>query len=435
MIFYTNVTLYLLLFLIIILFEFTRKKKVILDTLSFFNVYYLIFYSVAPLGLIILNEVNIPFENIEYIYNIYTPFFSLAFYMFFLLGTKLKVKKIKKINKGNKKNYGIIFVQLCMVVMILLYASGYGGILEAISKASYIRSGYTDRTLFGFLKRFFTIQYILVGMFYILQKKRKKYILFFYLSLILSIITALLLGGRINFLYFSVILLLCYFRLNKEKVVEIIPLLKKIFMTSSFLFILSFLVLYGKRAINSIKYLIKGDLETYKLMLIGSKNSDTGGIINFLSNFSHTSVSIKAAIFTDIHPNYVIDLFSAIINLLPGFSTSNLSIAYLNTYNILGVMESTVPPGMIGFVIYYFSIFAIPFLGMLYGIIWKNLNELFLQLIEEDLIFYPIMIYYSWNLGNGIYTSDIRVDVSKSFPVILFIVFFLWTRKVKFRLR
>lgn len=435
---YINIIILLLLFGFIPIFEIFRKKDRIIDTLSFFNFYFFIFYVIVPLILLFYKIKGVYFKNVEFSENPFLGILILVFYMILVLTyVKLKLdKKIFSIKSNNfllkKENIAgnliIVLLLIIMTFLIFIYCNGYGGIREALEKSSFIRMGLIKPHKFSFLKRFFSVNIIISGVCYLKIKiENKGYIKFFY-SLVLAICSLFLLGGRANFIYLFMMFFVIDINTVKNKRIYI-----KYFILGIILF---YFVEYGKRIINSIQILLQGNYIEYINAVIDYKEkiNKGQGYNTFIDQFSHPVLSLFPALFFSNNNSFLIDSMSALISLIPGITELTPSISVTNTFYFLGVKESIVPPGIIGFSIYYFGIFGIVIVPLVYGIVFKYINKVFKEIILKNKYIYPFYILLSLQIGIVVYTGDIRVDLHRmSYLLFYFLILLLFSQFKKIK--
>ncbi len=129
-----------------------RKKDLIVDTLSIFNLYFIVFYILPPIYFLLINTEHINHWLISGFNLTRISFYVLFAYISFIFGWKMfrtKATIIKPRRLRNPKS----LINICFISAILygiaffLFVQAYGGLKEALIFGVQIRYGLEDREL------------------------------------------------------------------------------------------------------------------------------------------------------------------------------------------------------------------------------------------------------------------------------------------------
>lgn len=374
--------------------EIVRQKKTIFDFLSFFNILFCLMLPL-PAFLLATNLVkktselsfNLNVNDVQILLAIFLGYLTI-FVGFYSQGA-IKYGKALKIEWRDRQVILTIaiFLLLLSTVAIHIYAAQFGGVVNAMSQATSIRTNTAEGAgPLSFFKHFmflsYLASYLLASL--ILLKPRKKYRFFFYsafvLSAINSIIAATTTGGRGHLIFYFLI-----FYLRRVIVSKKIPWLFTIilFMTGGLL------ILYGKTFFFSLSAIKDGFGAVQEVFLEGldSQEPDKGSFLDDLvSNFSYPLYSLQAAFHTEYPQRLFVDWIYGIVAFLPE-RLLNVdvpdTISTLNTIYIVGNDEFEIPTGMFAFGIYSLSWLGLIIVCFSYGWIGRYLQTLLYQHIWD----------------------------------------------------
>lgn len=357
---------YLGLTLFIILIEIFRKKKVVFDFWSFFNFIFCLMYSIPAF----LMSANLGVKGVTntggFKFNINDAQVLLAIFLGYftiLIGFRSasaqnNARKIILSWRSEKMILKVaIFLLLFSCVSVQIYASQFGGVITAISKATFIRTAVAEGGILVFFKHFmflsFCASYLLAAL--IFYQKRRKHKLFLYTAFVISVICTVIgvtiTGGRAHLIIYFLTFYLVKVIVNNK-----VPWL----LTISLLLPSILFVLYGKAFFFSLSGIKDGFDAVRELFVAGieSQSEQSEGFSNLVGNFSYQIYSLKAALSTDYPQRLFIDWYYGIVSFLPE-RLLNIqlpeTISTLNTTYITGTNEFKIPTGMFAFGIYSFS--------------------------------------------------------------------------------
>lgn len=433
-----------LLFLFIIIFEFTRKKTFIFDGLFFFHVWFIMSYVLSPF---LINNFGENFTNpLFYVRtnlgDIIPILIILVFYTCFLLGYHLRINKkkfktIMLVENKKSKNF-IIFLALIIVstISILGFIGKYGGIENVIENVNTIRGGQTERNTLGAFLNLFTVYInyaVWLGFAMILLFRKNKikikrsFIFLVILILIISISWGLMRGSRGGLLQIFLMMYLIAVFINEKFHIKYIL---------SFIFLGFIVLLYGK----DFFYVLSIDLKATFIHLKESfNNSDMfEKVSKVLQNFSYPYMSLNMSldlVGNEISVRWFKDIPYSIIFYFQIFGyDAPTTITYINTYFALGRYESNIPPGLMAFLWYSLKLPGVIIGGIVFGYFLRVINQLFYQLTYNknplSIVIYLVIVT---KIGESIFYGDPRVLIIQSFSFfILLTMYLLFYTKLKF---
>lgn len=393
---------YLILLFIIPFVEIIRKKESIMDFLTLFNIYYLLWYALPGfiLAIDLKNAItwdhwyNMRFHtnNLETAVAIFIGYFLIVTSFYSKLAQENGQKVIIKSRKISSIYSYAIF--LCLFAMLALYIATlqFGGILAAITNSSASRAGIESKGDLGFFTRFTSAAtfacYILLAYLSTKNIGQGKFgkLFWFITSFITAFTSFLTKAGRFNIIAFLLGFYQIYVVINKK-----IPWITSII----FVFTMSLFLLYGKNFFFSLSAMPDGldaVIQKFNESIAGS-NKESFNFYEFMNNFYYTNFSLDTAL---TNKNYDLRWFSDIIygflSLIPkiflGGVKSPQSILYYNSVYILGpddAVGAAVPTGILAFGIYSMSWPGLIITCLIYGwlggflqaILNKHLNSIF----------------------------------------------------------
>jgi oligosaccharide repeat unit polymerase len=333
------IVLYGLLLVWIIFFELFRRKKVFVDFLSIFHIFFLLSYVLVPFVYLLspeshyfwkfLNAHNGAIKSSIVLLVIYLSYILIV--SGFLLGQKLGISNQIKIHtkyslNSEFKMYVILLVIL--VFIVLLYSVGYGGIINLIRLGQEIREG----NISGGITDYFS--YVAIGIlilpifFYsaylysIENRIKKRALVLFIISFVLATIYGLGTGGRGNTGMLIIYLFIVWLNYNGNKFTT-----KKIFFLSFLILFVLFMIVYGRTAIVAMSTFGTDDsyIEAFILhsQLSHRQNASDSmeSLILILKHFDHHFASLYPIIYnSEIYefPRLFLDYPRAYLSLIPG---------------------------------------------------------------------------------------------------------------------
>ncbi|MBF2017205.1 MAG: oligosaccharide repeat unit polymerase [Rivularia sp. T60_A2020_040] len=358
-------TAYLGLTFFIVFVEKVRKRKTVFDFLTFFHLIFCLMYSI-PGFILAINlggkgiEKNSFFEfninNAQLLLAIFIGYFTilLGFYSY---SAKKYAKKITIKWHSEKTIFRITaFLLIFACLSVQVYALQFGGVLNAVSQSTFIRTSVEKGGVFVFFKHFmflsFCASYLIYASIFLRKRKNPKLILYlvFIISVICTVVGVTITGGRAHLIIYFLTFYL----------VDIIVRRKIPWLATFTLIVPSILfILYGKAFFFSLSGINDGFSRVQELFLaaLESQSESSGGFDDLIDNFSYQIYSLKAALSIDYPQRLFIDWYYGIISFLPE-RLLNIelpeTISALNTTYIVGTNDFTIPTGMFAFGIYSF---------------------------------------------------------------------------------
>lgn len=425
----------ILLILFIIVFEVKRKKLYKIDFLTIFNLFFVVYY---PISFIFIKIEDLYFNNnsdLELEFKVVIAFIMgyLSLILGFnskkadLLGNNIKITPNKSYNFYIITGIGLV---LLSVISIFIYSSQYGGISNAISYASAIRGGFVEGGSLVFFKRFILASqyasFILAAILFFNKKQKRDVLLYFIfiISVIVTIFGFLISASRGNIILYVLIFFLVFtIKYKKIKISNVLPLA----IMTPFILAIGDALFLSLRSLNTSQSSFISTL--IQNLTINSNDSPIEmKIFNLMHNFQHRIDSLKAAIINTGYYDYRLfsDWIYGFLSYLPE-RLINISvpetIAYLNTYYLIGQFKSTIPPGIIALNYYSLGWIGIVVGSFLTGILGRFIQSLLQNGLRNNqdtwFIFFYILVGYAW--GSGIQSGEPRVFFQQFF--LLFVIF------------
>ncbi|WP_414621934.1 O-antigen polymerase [Calothrix sp. CCY 0018] len=385
---------YLGLTLFILFIEIVRKKKVVFDFLSFFNLMFCLMYPFPAF----LMSANLAFDGSEYTgafkFSIYDAQVLLAIFLgyfviiigFYSISAKNYARKTTVTWQGDKQILRIaIFLLLFSCISVQIYAYQFGGLMSAISKATFIRTAVAEGGTLVFFKHFmflsFCPSYLLAA--FIFDKKTRKHKLFLYTAFVISafstVIGVTITGGRAHLIIYFLTFYLVKIIVSKK-----VPWL----LTISLLLPSILFILYGKAFFFSLSGIKDGFDSVLELLVtsIESQSEDSDGFSSLVANFSYQIYSLKAALEADLPLRLFIDWYYGIISFLPERLIEVEIPETLSTFNtryIAGNNDFMIPTGMFAFGIYSLSWPGLIIVCFIYGWVGCFLENFFYNNLNQ----------------------------------------------------
>lgn len=415
--------LYSFFFFLIIGFELSRKKRVLIDFLTLFNLFF-VFRYIAPAVVFLWDKTQyqkwrffsvVPEapESVTVLAVILFAYMVLVFS--FSLGRKAPIAVRGEINavygEGTFLFLFLMYLVFC-IVFFFLYTHGLGGTKTAILNAAEVRAGRLHGGIYQYSRYFMqSLPVLSVGFLSIylqsdFRQIRQKAKWLFCVSFCFSLLYALSTGGRGNI--GTVFLLPLILTLNNGRGITF----KKCVYGGFFVLFILLLVVYGKSVIWRLNYLAEGNFSTFanEVILHAQRYSSSYGetATNFFRNVDHTLSSIYTTLadpeFFQI-PRLFFDWPRAFFSLIPGVNQpeallSSTPSGLMRDYFLHKLPEiGYVPPGWIAMQLMNGGFFWLTLGTFLSGYIGGALDCLLARnLIKSPAIsFFYIFFMLLWN--------------------------------------
>ncbi len=427
-----QIAIYLLLAVFIVLVELRRNKEVIFDMMTFFNLFFLLVYSIIPVILLLggvkeYANANL-YRGVFYFgKSISTPLIIFLAYLSFLGGYywtyprtvansfhfdfRLKEDDIVKI---------FPFLFAVVIGAVFVYIEQFGGLRETIAVAELYRNGEYEPPKFAFVMRLFPLNtYILYYTFFkaFVQKNSRyqdKYFLFFILSFLIFSLIVVLFNSR------SYIIL----TLGGLYVISAIYNNRYYLLSVTLTFMAAVIVVeYGDPFFSSIPSLYNDGLEAFLQKFIAAKEDEYSiGVAGVIKNFSHPIVSLETALAVagyELEFNKFFEWIVAFLNLIPqkltGF-TPPKTIMDTNTFYTYGDANmASILPGLLGSFAYSLGVAGVWIGSFLYGLQGGVLNRVFLNVYQKYPGFIVFFYIFAFNYGYFVFDGDFVTKLKTHF--------------------
>lgn len=439
--------IYLLLGFGILYYEVKRQKYFYIDPITMFNFFFFLVYVIAPVGLIVVgNQLileDMPYGKLYFGKNSTTPYLVVAGYLMFVAGyesfmhqkSKRTFKLDLNLEERNIVN-ALVFGNLMLILFIFIYASEFGGIIQAIKQAQAYRSGAISWHKYDFVLRFLSINTIfLYYTFYkvFLEKTAQYQIMYkilFAVAFLLMILLTLLYDSRGYFIFQVSGLYALMVIYHKDYYL-------KYMIPTVMLSII--IIIYGRIFFQTMEYLIQDGFSTFiaefsqRVMIQAQEGK------SMISYFTHAIVSLDASLIHsgyDYNLRYFRDIVDAITNILPnellGIKESKMQLMDTNTLILQGRAINIVLPGILAYFVYAFQVVGL-FVGMfIYGMLGAFFYRFFLRLYQ--LYKGSIVYFYILSLAYGYFAFRGVPDQMVNEQFGLFVVVFILLLKAKITL-
>lgn len=416
------------------------KHKTILPS-GFGVIFLLVGYTIFPiiflLGYVDVSSIYTQKAEEGYLHPYYLVSSILIFIFLFFLFIGYFVSQnqqyILTVNPGKKTNFFKFFILLFIIstFSFVVYLSLYGGFSYVIENISQIRSGKSENKNYfaSFLGLFSNYYVFLLCALYshiLILKKRlvvsrsklKFLIVFFAIFVFFVFLKKFMDGGRGGlvsvFIYIGLIHSLYLKKID----------IKYIFIIIFFSF---FVIVYGKSVLFQVLL--------YDEFSITSFDTSLNSIFcKILLDFSHLFMSIVNAIEKGLGADRLFcDFIYFLLKPLKLFGYEGIdSISYYNTFHIMGIWDSNIPPGMVAFLYIQGGILFIPvgafFIGMFFSLVDKVVyNSTFVD-NPFVLAFLPLIITESSRLFMGF---DLALFFQSIFVYLVLFTYFILIGYIK----
>jgi hypothetical protein len=428
---------YLLLFFTVIFVEIIRKKANLLDFLTFFHLLFILFYVFPGFSLSKTAESSSGFvlnfqSNLKILIAVYLGYFLVlvGFY------SKSAIKFARKFyikQFSDKKLIKISdFLLILAIVSILIYSAQYGGLINAISQSSAIRSGRIESGILVLFKNFFEgaeyASYFLASVVIFSKKTKNNPLLCSKLifSIILTLVTALMKSSRASIIKYFIGFALVYI-VYKNK----IP-----WITLAIFVMISFaVILYGDPLFASLSSIPDGYDSfatefSQRLEIEANKNTGNSSGHRLAEQFDHPLQSLDTAFNNEYQFRWFSDFIFSFTSLLPSRlipieTPKNLS--NLNTFLSLGHNDWTRPPGLFAVGIYSMSWMGLITVSFCYGWLGRFLQTVLIKAQNNhswiSFLYVTILGIWSEAINNGDPALVVRGN-ALFFLVVIFIFSF-----------
>ncbi len=380
---------YLLLLLAIIVIEITRKKANLLDFLTLFNLTFALFYVFPGFQLFKIAEssgsYSLTFQsNLQILIAIYLGYFLvlIGFY------SQSAIKQAKKIYVKQFSDQKLIKIARFLLIFggisCIIYSAQYGGLSNAISQSSAIRSGNVESGSLVLFKNFFDCaeyaSYLFASLIFFSPKTKNSAMLYlqFVSSIVLTLLTLLMKSSRSSIIRYLIAFILGYIIYRKK-----IPWL---FISIGVIFSLA-VIFYGDPFFSSLSSIPEGYdsfVEDFSSRLESQANESTEGSseASFSEDFAYTLLSLDTSFNNQYQYRWFSDFIFGFTTLVPErlipIETPK-SVVYLNTYLGLGHNEWSLPPGLLALGIYSMSWTGLVTLCFSFGWVGRYLQTILTQ--------------------------------------------------------
>lgn len=435
-----DLLLYFFLGLLIVGFEFSRKRYFIIDHITLFNFFFFLVYSFTPIALIIIGSHliadDMSYGHEYYGKNYFTSIIVFSAYLFFLAGYNFVM--------GQKKRYSVTFktalntnvvviilpfVYLLLFSLMLVYTNEFGGLQQTIEQANAYRSSAIAVRKFAFVQHFFPLNTILLYYLYfkvVLQKEKNSRVLlmlFLFLSIIFSLVVMAIYASR-GYIIFEIaglyIITAMYYKNYFLK--YLIPSIIVVFLVIKF----------GRPLFDSISDLVRYGFDAFWNGFMGRMELFEQEEKSIISNFTHPIVSLDASLArsgVDVELRYFIDIFYAFFALLPnellGIKDPQ-KLMELNTLILNGRETEQILPGVLGFFSYSLNIVGVFIGSFIYGLFGGYLYRLFITFYSECKTSIIYIYFISLTFGYFVFRGAPSVTVVEKFilMLVIFTIFF-----------
>lgn len=271
----------------------------------------------------------------------------------------------------------IVVIGIFVFVAFNIYTYQYGGFLRTVELSGFIRQGFQDQVLqtdgqLLFIQNLTPVAFILLPTSVVLLSKEKNAValVLFGLSFLLSAMIWLILGSRGHIVISLLLLFFCYmmFKHNGKKAIKPRTFLLMILGA----FVIDYFLGIGKTLSSALYREDLTLLDAFRDFKYAPLSSLVGYYDEYIAS-AIVSISMKNISYT-----YFYDSLIAPAYLVPSrlfdFSKPE-SVVYFNTYMVIGVWESVVPPGLIAYGNYALGGIGIVISASIYGFVLGLLDK------------------------------------------------------------
>jgi len=441
-------TLIITILLIIVLaaFEIARKAKLPIDAFRVCVFLYCWLYFIIP-ELLPLSYDCYPFCNgVPWLPRVISIAGLSAMIFGYFLSSGLPIfKTVPRIRASDKAEFRfILLVLLFSVVVLYIYASSYGGFLNALKYGAlqrYTSAQVIDVKGSAVLTHFVGVAFIIMVVaqykLYKASKYRNKYIVILVCAVAVILLYSIIHGSRGSIFNMAMIVLFIHFNIRGLKIKP------KEFVAIIMVFVFGvLLVAYGKKGIGATASIFRGEEISTAFSSVESKEAEYiyGRII---SEFSHQTKSIGVLLDHDIDYNLMEHFFVAPIHLIPtrllGLSVDKpFRITETNTYLLTGKSAGGIPPGLIASFWYGGGLIGVLAGFMLFGGVIGWLQRQCYSVVKTYPGAMPIVLYIFFRIGWLISNGDPSVSLKHNFHIFVFLmllVMYYLVRRIRINLK
>lgn len=294
-----------------------------------------------------------------------------------------------------------VIVGGCFVfVAFYIYTYQYGGFIRTVELSGFIRQGFQDEVLetsgeLLFIQNLTPLAFVLTPAALVLWLKERTgaTAILLFLSCLLSVLVWLILGSRGHIVISVALLFFCYmnFTYNGTRGVKTETLV--------FLFIGAFLIDYFLGIGKSLSSALYREDLTFGDVFRDFKYAPLGSLVGYYDEYIASAIASMSM--KNISYTYFYDSLIAPAYLVPSrlfdFEKPE-SVMYFNTYMVIGVWESVVPPGLIAYGNYALGPVGIVISAAIYGFVlglFDKSNRVSMQnKFVNTLIITPFVFYW-----------------------------------------
>ena len=407
--------LYLVFAIMVVCVELSRRKRVSLDYLTYFNVCFILGYVVTPALLYHYSEHGRYGRWIDEIFLLTLIAYLSAMGGWFL-GGKAGVRQIA-INDRSAVRIMSRYTIL-VVAIALIYIMGKGGIVNFLSSGALIRYRFEDATptFVDFLKNVYSLAEIVTYVLFAMMlsgrhKSHRKVIGWSYLVVLaLYVLYMLSTSSRGAFANAFIIHSLLFIHFRGGFLRSAIPLLLSLVV----------LTVYGKQMLFATASFIRGGSFVDAFIILNDTRDvglqDNQVLEKIVKEFSHTIDSLVAVLSAGdaIQHTYFLDFFLSVLRVIPQrimmqFVDLPATISSTNTNLLIGEKIASIPPGLIAHFYHSLGLAGIVFGFLAYGFVGRRINENIASAMKGDDIFYAIYVYTGLLFGIFVANGDPNV--------------------------
>jgi hypothetical protein len=346
------------LILFVFTFEFVRPKDKVVDFLSLFNLFFVLYIAIPS---IFINIDYSLYVNSGWLPNItlkpsdigriqsglaiitgYTVVVASYYWKF-----SVSIGRLIRIHSGEIR----WLIGLCILVggvSVIVYVRQYGGMIEALANASLIRSGVIEPTSFSFFKKFLPAIPIASQLLFAKLCFDGKHSFTGWLMLIPLVLGSMgvffLTASRGAIILYFISFYLAFLIYENRLTYKYIPIMLALGLS---------VIFFGDWFFSSLSLLLEGQ----KAGAMRSENESL--LVGLVHEFQFPYISIEVALKESLNKEYrfrwFYDVLYGLSSLMPekltGFESPD-TIAYVNTDKLINTYESQIPPGLLAFSIY-----------------------------------------------------------------------------------
>jgi hypothetical protein len=419
--------LYFLTGILIIVNQFLISRKLVFNSLLYFNLFYMLVYVIVPLYATHYDSLH--YSGIsEVTRSDYVVITVLCSYVIYMIAWQVMPMQIKgsheETYREEKSQYNVTLGFMALyIIASTLYYNSFGGLLKAISTGALARYGYEEIEMgwtrfaknimpLGNIILYFTFYKVYFGP---IKEVASKYKKIFYVSICLVSIASIITASR-------------------GAVVEVFIILTAIAIcngyqfklkhTSCMLICACVFTVYGKGFFYAVATVFsKGDflsaLDAFnQLEELRTMRGDFMDrmVQEFIHPFGSLTVAMDLSLESFFEYGYFTDYLFSFLRIIPQTITSQWielppTVSYINTVNLSNNYVASIPPGLLGGLYYSGGYLGIFFGMVIYAAIGKYLFKLQCSQYKNSTAFVALFCFlYGGYVTNGdpnIYIYDL----------------------------